>query len=202
MYACARAHAGHRRRKKPLAQRHAFVKCSIFPFSNAMRSVLTRAPILVIFAHHMRAAAASRERFAHILLVDDNHHGLVARKVVLEELGYKISIARSGEEALAVYTAQPVDVVVTDFKMPKMDGIELIRQIRASDAAARIILLSGFVEPLGLSEATTGADIVISKSSGEVGNLVRSVTRLLSRKVVKKPPSSQKGSARQKARRN
>jgi len=144
----------------------------------------------------MRTAPASRERFPHILLVDDNNHGLVARKAVLEELGYRISTAKTGEEAFELYSANIIDVVVTDYKMPKMNGVQLIEKIRNSDKAARIILLSGFVEPLGLSEASTGADIVISKTSGEVGNLVRSVTRLLSRKVTRKPPGSHKSPAR------
>jgi CheY-like chemotaxis protein len=134
-----------------------------------------------------------------ILLVDDNCHGLVARRAVLEEAGYRILTARSGEEALELYSTQKIDVVVTDYRMPGMNGVELIQKIRKSDAGVRIILLSGFVEPLGLDEAGTGADIVISKSSGEVGNLTRSISRLLSRKVPKKPPTSQESQTRTRA---
>jgi len=111
---------------------------------------------------------------------------------VLEEIGYKVSTAHSGEEALEVLSTRKFDVVVTDYKMERMNGVELIKEIRKSDSQACIILLSGFVEPLGLDEKTTGADVVISKSSGEVGNLVRSVSRLLARRVEKKPPASQK----------
>ena len=141
----------------------------------------------------MKTAFSAKEEISNILLVDDNSHGLIARKAVLEELGYKVFTARSGEEALELYAAGKFDVVVTDFKMPKMDGIELIKTIRNSDEHARIIMLSGFVEPLGLDEKTTGADVVIAKSSGEVGNLVRSVSRLLAKRVTKKPPASQNG---------
>jgi DNA-binding NarL/FixJ family response regulator len=78
--------------------------------------------------------------------------------------------------------------------MPKMNGVELIQKIRKYDSGARIIMLSGFVEPLGLDEDSTGADVVISKSSGEVGNLLRSVSRLMARRVAKKPPLLQKAS--------
>ena len=60
-----------------------------------------------------------------------------------------------------------------------------------------MILLSGFVEPLGLTEQTTGADVVISKSAGEVNILIRAVGRLL-----RKPPESQRGPLRSKARGN
>jgi CheY-like chemotaxis protein len=146
----------------------------------------------------MKTASSAVKEISYILLVDDNNHGLIARRAVLEELGYKVSTAHSGEEALAICATQKFNLIVTDYKMPQMNGVELIEEIRKSDSEARIILLSGFVEPLGLNEKSTGADIVISKSSGEVGNLVRAVSRLLAQRVEKKPPSSQKGPGRKK----
>src|SRR5215467_7939513 len=139
----------------------------------------------------MKISPPTGKETLRILLVDDNNHGLIARKAVLEEVGYQVSTAKNGDEALELYTARKFDLVVTDYKMPKMNGVELIAQIRKSDADARVILLSGFVEPLGLDEKSTGADVVISKSSGEVGNLVRSAYRLLTRRAEKKPPASQ-----------
>jgi CheY-like chemotaxis protein len=132
----------------------------------------------------MRHVPAAPQKIAQILLVDDNRQGLIARKSLLEELGYKISTATNGDEALELFSQQNFDVVVTDFKMPRMDGIELIKRIRGMHAAARIILLSGFVEPLGLTVESTGADVVILKSAGEVGQLTRSVKRLLSARVA------------------
>ena len=84
-----------------------------------------------------------------------------------------------------------VDLVITDFRMPNMDGVELITRIRQLCGDLPIILLSGFVEPLGLTEESTGADVVLSKSAGEVGFLVRSVRRLLSRQPYRKPLESE-----------
>ena len=137
-----------------------------------------------------RTWAAPPEKTPEILLVDDNREGLIARKSLLQELGYIIRTATGGEEALELFARGKFDVVVTDFKMPTMDGIELIQRIRDLEPDARIILLSGFVEPLGLCEQTTGADVVISKTAGEVGHLTRSVKRLLSRPPGRKPPAS------------
>jgi CheY-like chemotaxis protein len=130
------------------------------------------------------------ENVPEILLVDDNRQGLIARKSLLQELGCSVSTATSGDEALNLFRNKKFDIVVTDYKMPRMDGIELIKRIRDLPSSARIILLSGFVEPLGLTEATTGADVVISKSAGEVGHLTRSVKRLLHQ-----PPSKPAASA-------
>jgi CheY-like chemotaxis protein len=126
-----------------------------------------------------------------ILLVDDNRDGLLVRKSLLEELGYSVEIAHNGEEGLKLFEAARFDVVVSDYKMPRMDGMELIRRIRAADPNARIILLSGFVEPLGLDEETTGADAVIAKSSHEAAHLLRTIRRLANHAVPRKPPAVQ-----------
>ena len=126
---------------------------------------------------------------ARILLVDDNTNGLSARKSVLEELGHKIVTASSGAEALEQFSRHKIELVVTDYKMPRMDGIELIGRLRKLAPEVPVILISGFVDALGMSEHTTGADVVIQKSNNEVGQLVRSVGRLLRRK---KPPQAQK----------
>jgi two-component system capsular synthesis sensor histidine kinase RcsC len=129
----------------------------------------------------------------NILLVDDNRDGLLVRRSLLEEIGCCVQIAANGEEGLKLFEAGTFDVIVTDYRMPLMGGGELIQRIRLLDPNARIILLSGFVEPLGLTEQNTGADAVIIKSSNEPAHLVRSVKRLLNR-GLRKPPGSQKAS--------
>ena len=147
----------------------------------------------------MRLRPAPEHQSASILLVDDNPHGLIARKTLLEELGYIIHTGMSGEEALELLSRQRVDLIITDFRMPNMDGAELIRRVRQAHTDMPIILLSGFVEPMGLSEASTGADVVLAKSAGEVGSLIRSVRRLLSR-PPRKPASSEQRLHPKKAR--
>jgi len=126
-----------------------------------------------------------------ILLVDDNRDGLLVRRSLLEELGYQVKVANCGEEGLKLYETTNPDVVVTDFRMPHMDGIELIRRIRTLNANARIVLLSAFVEPLGLTEANTGADAVIAKSANEPVQLLRTVKRLVNKAALRKPPTRQ-----------
>jgi CheY-like chemotaxis protein len=124
-----------------------------------------------------------------VLLVDDNPDGLLVRRSLLEEIGCRVQIAVNGEEGLTLFEHANFDVVVTDYRMPRMNGGELIRRIRLLDPNARIILLSGFVEPLGLTEQNTGADAVIIKSANEPAHLVRWVKRLMNR-PVRKPPGS------------
>lgn len=132
---------------------------------------------------------------SNILLVDDNQDGLLVRKALLEELGYCVQIASTGEEGLKLFEVTNFDVVVTDYRMPGMNGVELIGRIRTINANARVILLSGFVDPLGLTEGNTAADIVLAKSSNEAVHLIRWVKRLVNRVTPRKPPSTQGGGA-------
>jgi CheY-like chemotaxis protein len=128
---------------------------------------------------------------AIILLVDDNKMGLAARRVVLEELGHTVYTAANGLDALAAVETQVFDLVITDWKMPKLDGIELIRRLRENEFSAPIILLSGFADNAGMREDKTGADAVVQKSANEVQVMLSTVKRLLTKKTNRKPPASQ-----------
>jgi CheY-like chemotaxis protein len=139
---------------------------------------------------------------ARILLVDDNLDGLVVRRSLLEEQGFHVEVAGNGEEGLKLFLSASFDLVVTDYRMPRMNGVELIVRIREKDPQARIILLSGFVEPLGLSEQNTGANAVITKSSSEPAHLVRWVKRLLNEPARRKPPGKQAAGPRSAPRKN
>src|SRR5690348_15406126 len=100
--------------------------------------------------HHMALRNPSSSSFhGRILLVDDNVSGSNARKTVLEEIGHKISVASSGADALEQFSKQKYDLVVTDYKMPRMDGLELIVRLRKQEPGIAIILVSGFVDTLG-----------------------------------------------------
>jgi CheY-like chemotaxis protein len=126
---------------------------------------------------------------ARILLVDDNSHGLVARKLILVDHGYSVETALSGEEAWETLQKQHFDIVVTDLRRSGIDGLELIRRIRAQDCPTRTILLSGFVGCLGLTERTTGADELICKSHKDVQELLRAVRKLAVRPHRRKASS-------------
>ena len=131
----------------------------------------------------------SAQPIARVLLVDDNKSGMMARRSVLEELGYVTDGTTDSRKALEMFRKEPYDLVVTDFKMPEINGVELIVKLRAEKPDVAIILISGFVDSLGLTEKNTGANSVIMKSSNEVKHLVRSAARLL--KTPRKPVRSE-----------
>lgn len=123
-----------------------------------------------------------------ILLVDDSRDGSLARKAVLEEQGYRILLAMNGEEAVEILSRERVDLVVTDYRMPRMNGRELIARVKQSSPTLPVILLAGYLEMLGMSERDSGADLVLTKGAHEVTHLVRGVNRLLARRPGRKPP--------------
>jgi CheY-like chemotaxis protein len=125
-----------------------------------------------------------------VLLVDDNRFGLTARRTILEDAGYGVETAESGEEAWELFQKTHFDVVVTDFRMGGMDGMKLIALIRDSGSPARVILLSGFVGCLGITAESCGADEVLCKSDSEVRDLLRAVKKLAYQPARRRPGSS------------
>lgn len=80
---------------------------------------------------------------AHVLIVDDEESDRLLVRTILEEAGYELSFASSGEEAMKLYLRHSIDVVVTDIRMPHGDGIELISALKGLDRDASIVAVSG-----------------------------------------------------------
>jgi CheY-like chemotaxis protein len=133
-----------------------------------------------------------------ILLVDDNVLGSSARQMILSDHGYIVETARSGEEAWDIFQREHFDIVVTDYKMPGMTGVDLIALIRTASTPARVILLSGRINEMGLTEKSSGADEVVSKSNKEVPEMLRAVKKLAVR-PRRRGVASQKAVAKAKS---
>lgn len=78
-----------------------------------------------------------------ILLVDDEPGIRNVLKITLEAAGYEICLAGDGEEGLAVFTTENPDIVISDIKMPGIDGIGLLRQIKAINPETEVIMITG-----------------------------------------------------------
>lgn len=78
-----------------------------------------------------------------VLLVDDEPEFLETLVKRLKKRKLTVYGVKSGEEALQWLTKEPVDVVVLDVKMPGMDGIEALRQIKQSHPLVEVIMLTG-----------------------------------------------------------
>lgn len=120
-----------------------------------------------------------------ILVVDDDSISAEMAAMSLRSDGYTVVTAATGEEALAKLAALPIGVVLADWEMPEMDGIELCRRIRGVDYSRYVYIMlltarhhvEDIVEALG-----AGADDFVSKpfEPAELAARVRSGVRVLS----------------------
>jgi two-component system, NtrC family, response regulator len=77
-----------------------------------------------------------------ILIVDDEKNYPLILSAILEEEGFETISANSGQEALTLLNDGEIDLVLTDMKMPGMDGIELLEHIKAKDKALPVIMMT------------------------------------------------------------
>ena len=82
-----------------------------------------------------------------VLLVDDDAVFRAALERHLEGEGYDVAVAGDAESGLELHSERPFDVVLTDLRMPGVDGIELVRRIRERDPEALCIVITGFGSP-------------------------------------------------------
>ena len=79
-----------------------------------------------------------------ILVADNEKNLLVTFRDVLEEEGYRVETAEDGEGALEKFQRTPFEIVITDLKMPRMDGLDLLRQIKHAAADTCVMVMTGF----------------------------------------------------------
>jgi CheY-like chemotaxis protein len=96
-----------------------------------------------------------------ILCIDDHRPGVRARKLILEGAGYRVLTASSGRIGLRLMRRHRVQFVILDYRMPKMDGEAVAREIRRIDPHIPVIMLSG---QINLPHAVLSAvDAFVSK---------------------------------------
>lgn len=118
-----------------------------------------------------------------ILVVDDSHTTRHIEQIILEAEGYKVSTACDGIEALEKMKMYNFDLVISDVKMPRMDGFVLIHNIRHTEGLKNIpviFITSVFEADTQEKVISLGANGYIVKSDFERENLVAKVKELLS----------------------
>jgi two-component system, chemotaxis family, sensor kinase CheA len=119
-----------------------------------------------------------------VVVVDDALMVRELQRSILERGGYAVRTASDGAEAFAMLNESPADLVVTDVEMPNLDGLQLIKNMRAHSGLANVPVL--IVSSHGTEEdrqrgLDAGADGYIVKTSFDEAGLLSAVSRLLGR---------------------
>lgn len=125
-----------------------------------------------------------------ILLVDDDDGIRNSFKMILTKKGYEVEAISSGFEAVNCIKKSTYDILLTDLKMPNMNGIELLKEARKLDPNLGVIIMTGYGEIASYLEAmdlgaveylnkpvkTADLEIILKKLSKETAGLRRQNT--------------------------
>jgi len=84
------------------------------------------------------------KRDYRILCIDDYAPGLEVRKALLEQWGYTVATAATGEEALQILKSRTIHGIVLDYCLPGMNGGEVLKIVKTEWPQVRVVLLSGY----------------------------------------------------------
>ena len=122
---------------------------------------------------------------AQILVVDDDQGIRDFLEILLSREGYKVKTASGGKEAVALCKKKKFDLVITDLKMPKMDGIDLLRAIKEISPETLVILITGYASGETAVEAMKEGAYDYLEKNFTVDELKMAVCDALSKKGVK-----------------
>ena len=133
--------------------------------------------------------------------MDDSPDTLEVIQRNLEAKGYRISISSGAVKAIKILESTPIDLVITDLKMPEVDGLSLIRHIQENLKDTEVMMITGYPSIEGAVEAVkTGAEEYLAKpfTDEELLNAVERVlekadTRKAALKQSPKPPTIRHG---------
>lgn len=114
-----------------------------------------------------------------VLVVDDDADVRFMLEEFANDMGYRIQLASDGARALDLLSQQPFDVVITDFKMPVMNGIELMAKARARNIETPFLVITGHGgEGVMLDALRLGAVDFVAKPF-DLNELSRTLTRII-----------------------
>jgi DNA-binding NtrC family response regulator len=161
---------------------------------------------LTIFIQQLQHASSNKEismALGRILVVDDEESMCQYLSILLQKEGYEVTTVNSGVEALKVFENDPVDVVMTDIQMPKMDGIQLLKGIKGIDPGTPVIMLTAYAsEQSAIDAVNLGAFSYMQKhcKNDEIKMVVRNALAL--RKAKTENIKLKKELTRNKRRKN
>ena len=114
-----------------------------------------------------------------ILCVDDNEQDLSVLKFMLATNGYRVVSANSGAEAIGLFAELTVDLVLSDYAMPQMNGDQLVNRLKQIAGHVPMILLG---DPQKMGDQLHGADALLPKKTCSPHELLERIKIMSARK--------------------
>ncbi len=114
-----------------------------------------------------------------ILCVDDNEQDLSVLSFMLATNGYRVHSALSAQEAISIFTTTQVDLVLADFGMPQMNGMQLVKRLKQIAGHVPMILLG---DPQAMGSEIHTADAMLAKKNCSTLELLERVKLMSARK--------------------
>ena len=146
--------------------------------SGALAELGTHAATPVVFDQRQRPVDAT----PRVLVVDDSVTTRTLEKSILEAEGYRVRLSVDGADALAQLRAEPVDVVVSDIEMPRVDGFELLRAMKEDATLAEIpvILVTSREDRADRERGLRlGADAYVVKQKFDQVELLKTIRQVI-----------------------
>jgi CheY-like chemotaxis protein len=114
-----------------------------------------------------------------ILCVDDNEQELSVLKFMLATNGYRVVSANNGQEAIGMFSDHAVDLVLSDYSMPQMNGDQLVNRLKQMAGHVPMILLG---DPQKMGDQLHGADALLPKKTYSSQELLERIKVMSARK--------------------
>jgi two-component system, OmpR family, response regulator CpxR len=114
-----------------------------------------------------------------ILCVDQNEQALAVRKFMLTTRGYRVRTALSSQQALEIFRAGGIDLVLSDLLLPEMDGNEMVRRMKDISPEIPTILVSATVKSF---ERANRADAFLPKGACNSAEVLERIRVMIARK--------------------
>lgn len=129
--------------------------------------------------------SSSASRPLRLLFVDDDENLRTFMALLLDSLGHSTQVAGDGVEGLARFSEERFDVVITDLRMPRLDGWGLAAAIKAIAAAQPIVMLTGFADSAHQESRCKAVDFILQKpaSASALADALHRVTSRVTAEV-------------------
>ncbi len=119
------------------------------------------------------------ESIQNILVVDDEDEARLGLSKLLSIKGYKVFTAANGIEALEVLRNNPASIIITDIKMPGMDGLTFLREIKKLIPGVKVVIITGYGEVETYLEAMNLGAIEFLHKPIELNDLFKVIKKVI-----------------------